>query len=471
MKKRVFISGVTGTMGKSGLKHLLEHLDILEIVTLVRPSKTNKKIMSQYAGSIDIIWGDLENYDDVKKALLNVDYILHVAALVSPMADSQPNLAYSVNVGSIKNILRAISELNLSEVKLVNIGSVAQTGSRMYPIHWGRVGDPIKASVDDYYATTKTIAERLVIESGLKYWVSLRQTGILHYGLLNLFDPIMFHQPLDNVLEWVSEDDSGRLLANICLKDLPDDFYKNVYNIGGGEKCRINNYEFLQKMLKVIGVRDIEKIFEPQWFALKNFHGQFYLDSDKLNDFLDFRRESLDDFLIRLKKDVKLPATLLKYVPANLTKNLIMKKICQKPSGPLAWIKNNESEKIKAFYGSIDNFNNIPSWDKLVVRSNYAKKVILDHGYNEAKTKLDFKDILKVAKFRGGYILSPPADFINLDSQLLWKCAFNHKFKASVRLVLKTGHFCPECEAPPWNYKNIAKKNSFFDQVYKKETQ
>ncbi|HZJ86421.1 MAG TPA: hypothetical protein VFC83_04840 [Erysipelotrichaceae bacterium] len=55
MKKRVFISGVTGTMGKSGLKHLLEHLDILEIVTLVRPSKTNKKIMSQYAGSIDII--------------------------------------------------------------------------------------------------------------------------------------------------------------------------------------------------------------------------------------------------------------------------------------------------------------------------------------------------------------------------------------------------------------------------------
>ena len=29
----------------------------------------------------------------------------------------------------------------------------------------------------DYYAVSKIAAERYVIESGLKYWVSLRQTG------------------------------------------------------------------------------------------------------------------------------------------------------------------------------------------------------------------------------------------------------------------------------------------------------
>ena len=44
----------------------------------------------------------------------------------------------------------------------------------MPPIHWGRVGDPIKPSMFDYYAVSKVAAERYVIESGLKYWVSLR---------------------------------------------------------------------------------------------------------------------------------------------------------------------------------------------------------------------------------------------------------------------------------------------------------
>jgi len=47
------------------------------------------------------------------------------------------------------------------------------------PIHWGRVGDPIKPSIFDYYAVSKIASERLVIESRLEYWVSLRQTGIM----------------------------------------------------------------------------------------------------------------------------------------------------------------------------------------------------------------------------------------------------------------------------------------------------
>lgn len=124
--------------------------------------------------------------------------------------------------------------MGLEEVELVYIGTVAETGSRLPPIHWGRVGDPIKASVFDHYAVSKIAAERLVIESGLKHWVSLRQTDILYYDLLEMMDPIMYHQPWSNVLEWVTEEDSGRLLANLCIKDLPDSFWKSAYNIGGG---------------------------------------------------------------------------------------------------------------------------------------------------------------------------------------------------------------------------------------------
>lgn len=100
----------------------------------------------------------------------------------------------------------------------------------------------------------------------------------------------------------VSEDDSGRLLANIYIKNLPEKFWKNVYNIGGGESFRKTNYEFLSTVLAAAGIKDIEKIFEPSWFATRNFHGQYYLDSDRLNEYLDFRKESMEDFILRMDK-------------------------------------------------------------------------------------------------------------------------------------------------------------------------
>lgn len=139
LKKRVFISGVTGTMGGAALEFLRDHLDTLTIVTLVRDSKKNRKAMEKYEGIIDIVWGDLREYEDVKTALRDADYILHVGGLVSPEADYQPEKAWEINLGSVENILKAIDDLKLINVKLVYIGSVAQTGSRLPPIHWGRV--------------------------------------------------------------------------------------------------------------------------------------------------------------------------------------------------------------------------------------------------------------------------------------------------------------------------------------------
>lgn len=243
---------------------------------------------TRYPKEGDYLWGDLRDYTRVKKALKDVDYILHLAALVSPKADHHPKEAWDINVGSVENILRAIDELALRDVKLVYIGSVAQTGSRLPPIHWGRVGDPMNPSKFDNYAQTKIAGERMIVESGLKYWVSLRQTGILYPGIIDIREGIIFHQPLNNVLEWITEKDSARLIENICIQDLPQDFWKNIYNIGGGESTRINNYDFMSSIFKIMGIEDIRKIYQANWFASKNFHGHYYLDSHILNDYLDF---------------------------------------------------------------------------------------------------------------------------------------------------------------------------------------
>lgn len=455
-------------MGGNGLEELLKYGDEIQVISIVRPSKKNRKLVKKNESpNLTVVWGDMTSYEDVKKALVGVDYILHVAALVSPKADYQPENTWRVNVGSTQNILRAIDELGLDSVKLVYIGTIAETGDRMPPIHWGRVGDPLKPSVYDYYAVSKIAAERLVIESGLKYWVSLRQTAIAHFGLLDLKDGIIFHQPLNNCLEWITARDSGRLIANICTRELPDKFWKNIYNIGGGAECRATNYGFMSKIFGVLGIDDIRKIFEPSWFATGNFHGHFYEDSDVLNEYLDFRRENLDDFAVRLKNEIGLKVKLLGFLPRFAIK-FIMLRLAGSRNGTLNWLKE-DADRINAFYGSIESWRRIKCWDGCHSEDMADEPAIrIDHGYDEGKgiENLDIDDMRKAARFRGGECLSEGMMKGDMDTKLRWRCAFHHDFMASPRLVLMGGHWCPECEAPPWNYQEIAQRNPFFNQVW-----
>ena len=153
-----------------------------------------------------------------------------------PSADFYPKQAMKVNYGSTRNIINAIYEFGQQErTRLVYIGTVAETGDRMPPVHWGRVGDPIKPSMFDYYAVSKAAAERLVIESGLKYWVSLRQMGIIGRAMAQIDDAIMFHNCFDNVLEYCSDRDSARSMKNLCAffhdGTLEESFWGDIFTI------------------------------------------------------------------------------------------------------------------------------------------------------------------------------------------------------------------------------------------------
>lgn len=367
IKKRILLTGATGTMGHEGLKQLCTQKDRFDIVILALPTPKDRKILKKYKhhSNITIVWGDLTNIEDVKKALKNVDIVLHVGALVSPVADHNPELAWKVNFGGTKNIVDILrtNKYN-SNTKLVYIGTIAQTGNRVAPYHWGRIGDPLTPSVFDYYALSKINAERYIIESGISHWVSLRQTGIMHEKLMDVNDGIGYHMPLDNHLEWITAYDSGRLLFNVCSDNLPDQFWGNVYNIGGGESCRYTGYEFLDKAYGTMKV-DFRKFENPNWYALRNFHGQYYYDSDKLNNYLNFRTQSVDDVFASIKKHLPLKMKILKFLPVKMVKKN-MKKTALKQDTPLRWISDNQVDKIKAFFGSKEQWEAIPGWDKVL---------------------------------------------------------------------------------------------------------
>lgn len=469
-KKTVFLTGATGNMGKQGLKQLLERTDRFDVVVLVLPGKRDKAVMAPFLSTpgLRIIWGDLTNYDDVLRGVTGSDYVLHVGGMVSPMADYQPDRTMKVNVGAIQNILKAIqAQPDPNAVKLVYIGSVAQTGDRNAPLHWGRIGDPIRISDFDHYALSKTMAERAVIESGLKHWVSLRQTGILYGNIIRKLDPIMFHQPLDGVFEWVTDVDSGRMLANVCEPDVPEEFWGRIYNVGGGPAFRTVNADFLRMSFKALGIRDFTKVVERNWFATKNFHGQWYEDSEVLERYLHFRKGSLNDFMDDLKKNIPSKLKLAGFVPAYIIKHLIFKPVANKALGTMHWIKHADKARIKAFFGTLRNWRAIPNWKQFKPVIPTETPIRLNHGFDESKpwSALELDDVRQAAAFRGGKCLSLSMVQGDLCTKLRWECAFGHVFEASPKLVLMGGHWCPDCLPTPWKYEEEAKHNPFLAQV------
>ena len=484
-KKTVFLTGACGGMGFQGLTRMLKDGDSYNTLVLVRDSEKNRNMLKPYMalGNLEVVWGDLNDYDTVYKCVEKSDLILHVAAFVSPAADYNPKKAMQVNYGSTKNLITAIKEQKReNEVKFVYIGTVAETGDRMPPIHWGRVGDPIKPSMFDYYAVSKVAAERYVIESGLKYWVSLRQTGIIGPAMSKIRDAIMFHNCFDNVLEYVSDRDSGVLLRNLSYQDatntMDNAFWGHIYNIGGGEKCRVSTAEMFERLYGDIGIKDLSLILKPKMQATRNFHGHFYLDSDKLEHFVHFQRDSMEYYYDCYLKDLGATAPVAKImckVPggeklmATVMGNMF-NKLADGEHGTKHFIDNNMEDRIEAYWGSRKAWEALPDdYNDMNHFFDWDKKIVLDHGYDESKpeSELTLDDMKKAAVFRGGECLSTKMKKGDWSTQLEFTCAFGHKFKASPRLVLEGGHWCDECERKSWNYGQRAKVDPFFAQVWK----
>ena len=474
MKKRVFLTGATGVMGSAGLEELVARRDRLNITVLVRDTKQNRAKMAKYGDKIRVVWGDLNNYDDVLEATKGANYVLHVGGMVSPSADYKPKSVLRVNVLAAENIVKAVkAQPNSDNIKVVYIGSVAQTGDRREPLHWGRTGDPIFPSMFDYYAISKCRAERIFAESGLKYWVSLRQSGILYPAILKNMDPIMFHVPIRGVLEWATVEDSGRLLANVCGEDVPEEFWGKFYNIGSGAEYRLTNYDFERYLLKSINCPAPEKIFDVKWFATHNFHGQFYLDSDKLEEYLHFRANiPVGEYFARMAKSLPWFYSLAKIAPAFVIKPVMRHIAKDKTFGTLGWLERGDTERIRAYFGSTEERDSIGVWEQMsdIHLTNEAEAERLNHGYDESKplSELDIEDMHSAAEFRGGKCLSQSMTKGDLSTKLEWECAFGHRFEASPALILLGGHWCEECMPSPWRYDEQAERNPFLAQVWNK---
>ena len=374
-------------MGWAGFQELYKRNDRFNIRLLARDSKKNRKMLEKYLSdpSVTVIWGDLVRYEDVLKGVTGSDYVLHVGGMVSPAADYYPEKTLKVNVTAAENVVKAVqAQDNKDDIKVVYIGSVAQYGDRNPPYHWGDAGEQQTPAKYDMYALSKIRSEQIFAEAGLKNWVSLRQSGILYPGILSVVNPTAFHVPMGGVLEWATVEDSGRLLAQICEDWVPEEFWNRSYNISSGEQYRMTNYEFMNRMLSSLGLPSPEKVFEPHWFALKNFHGMWYKDADILEDYLHFRANTpVDEYFATMKSKLPWFYSLAFLAPAWAVKAFMKRYAFEKGMGTQWWV-DNDPDKFEAYYGSREAYEPIKSW-------NDVRPACLEKNQEKALAKGELK--------------------------------------------------------------------------------
>jgi len=448
-RQKILLTGASGSMGWEAFLELMRRSDRYETRLLLRGSPKNRRTFAPHANrpGLEIVWGDLTSPGDVLRAVDGVDCVLHPAALISPAADRDPEQARRINVGGMENLLAAIRSQpgQGADIRFVAVGSVAQYGDRLPPKHWIRVGDPLMPSVFDYYALTKCEAERMLVESGLRHWASLRQTYIAIPDPLSLLDPIAFHQPLQQRLELITARDAGYGLVQ-CI-DAPSDFWGRIYNMSGGPRCRTRYLDYLDRMTRIYGLGDYRKVVDRNWFALRNFHCGYFEDSPALDAYTGHFRDGLEEYLLDLERNAPLWMTTgAKLCP----KSLIRLYLRQRMVDPLRWLAQGDKQRINAFFGSLEAWQAIPGWDARGLEVDPTDEV-----EPPPRALPSLGDVDAFAESRGGRCLSQGG--ADPGARLGWECAAHHRFEASPKLLIEGGYWCPQCapradDTSGWDY-------------------
>ena len=119
-KKRVLITGGTGSFGQKFTEFLITNTSVGEIVVFSR-DEFKQDVMSkrfppdQYP--IRYFLGDIRDKDRLMRAFIGVNYVVHAAALKQvPALEANPTEAINTNVIGVKNIIEAALERSVEKV-------------------------------------------------------------------------------------------------------------------------------------------------------------------------------------------------------------------------------------------------------------------------------------------------------------------------------------------------------------------
>ena len=120
--KSILITGGTGSLGKQLTKTILEKYPEVKKLIIYSRDEQKQFVMAQEFSedkypSIRYFIGDVRDYERIKRALFEVDYVIHAAAMKHVhIAEYNPDECIKTNVGGAENVIKACLNSTVSRV-------------------------------------------------------------------------------------------------------------------------------------------------------------------------------------------------------------------------------------------------------------------------------------------------------------------------------------------------------------------
>lgn len=273
---------VTGAAGFIG-SHLVEFLLKLnqQVVGLDNFStgyrsnleEVSKQVPAEYAHNFHLIEGDIRSVECCKHAMLDIDYVLHHAALGSvPLSLQEPARTHAVNIDGFFNILQAAQNRKVKAFVYASSSSV-----------YGDCNSPIKSESDQGQLLSPYAASKMINETYSKTFYHCYNLPAIGLRYFNIFGPRQsLSGPYSAVIpSWIGQllnqqsaviYGDGQTTRDFCYVDNvvqanllaalttnPECFGK-VYNIAAGKKITLR--ELFDKISFVINSSS-QPIYQP----------------------------------------------------------------------------------------------------------------------------------------------------------------------------------------------------------------
>ncbi|KAL3845176.1 hypothetical protein ACJIZ3_002579 [Penstemon smallii] len=161
MKKVVLVTGASGYLG-GRLCHALLNQGYFVKAFVRKTSDLSSLPPPTDGGSLQLVYGDVTDYPSLLEAFSGCHIVFHAAALVEPWIPD-PSKFPSVNVGGLRNVLKAYKETNSVE-KIVYTSSFFALGPTD-----GHIGDETQVHPAKFFCTeyekSKAIADKIALEA------------------------------------------------------------------------------------------------------------------------------------------------------------------------------------------------------------------------------------------------------------------------------------------------------------------
>lgn len=234
--KNILVTGSAGQIGSELVVALRKKYGNKNVVAGVHRNQPNDDIKN--SGPVEVV--DATDIESIKTTVskYNIDTIFHLASLLSAIGEKKPDIAWNVNVGSLKNILDTARELKLKIYWPSSIGAFGP-GTPKEKTPQTTIMDP-----NTMYGITKVVGELLCNYYFLKYGVDAR--SLRYPGLIGWKTP-----PSQGTTEYAIEIFYGALEKGSYICPLKEDTVLPMMYMSDAIKATIDIMEAEPEKIKI----------------------------------------------------------------------------------------------------------------------------------------------------------------------------------------------------------------------------